>query len=281
MWTLSDKLTYLEDTKKMIREKLKAMGASVSDEDTFRSYVEKIADLAPDTNYIVRGVEYLIDNSVDERPVEETILGNWKFDCKNAMICPRIVYPSNTTGEYIIPFSARGANAKHDVSVTGITVSYHRIVAPETCSLKIALNMVKPAMLILPERVNLVQYTLNNGIRNNGHDTSSFKNGLGFGKSVHSSVSTWICNVVGSTSARRIVKFPNGFRLDSGNTLYLGKIHITKECMQEMVRNLYDYIGTGETTEVTRTISVGNINKSLLTSDEIQLAKDKGWTITA
>ena len=280
MGTLSDKLTYIEDTKKMIREKLKEMGASVSDEDTFRSYVEKIAGLAPDTNYIVRGVEYLIDNSVDERPVEETILGNLKFNSK-AMICPRIVYPSNTTGEYIIPFSARGANATYDVSVTGITVSYHRIVAPETCSLKIALNMVKPATLILPERVNLVQYTLNNGVRSNGYDTSSFKNGLGFGKSVHSSVSTWIRNVVGSTSARRVVKFPNGFRLDSGNTLYLGKIHITKECMQEMVRNLYDYIGTCETTEVTRTISVGSINKSLLTSDEIQLAKDKGWTITA
>ena len=280
MWTLLDKLTYLEDTKKMIREKLKEMGASVSDEDTFRSYVEKIAGLAPDTNYIVRGVEYLIDNSVDERPVEETILGNLKFNSK-AMICPRIVYPSNTTGEYIIPFSARGANATYDVSVTGITVSYHRIVAPETCSLKIALNMVKPATLILPERVNLVQFTLNNGVRSNGYDTSSFKNGLGFGKSVHSSVSTWIRNVVGSTSARRVVKFPNGFRLDSGNTLYLGKIHITKECMQEMVRNLYDYIGTCETTEVTRTISVGSINKSLLTSDEIQLAKDKGWTITA
>lgn len=280
MGTLSDKLTYLEDTKKMIREKLKEMGASVSDEDTFRSYVEKIAGLAPDTNYIVRGVEYLIDNSVDERPVEETILGNLKFNSK-AMICPRIVYPSNTTGEYIIPFSARGANATYDTSVTGITVSYHRIVAPETCSLKIALNMVKPATLILPERVNLVQFTLNNGVRSNGYDTSSFKNGLGFGKSVHSSVSTWIRNVVGSTSARRVVKFPNGFRLDSGNTLYLGKIHITKECMQEMVRNLYDYIGTCETTEVTRTISVGSINKSLLTSDEIQLAKDKGWTITA
>lgn len=281
MGTLSDKLTYLEDTKKMIREKLKEMGASVSDEDTFRSYVEKIADLAPDTNYIVRGVEYLIDNSVDKRPVEETILGNWKFNCKSAMICPRIVYPSNATGEYIIPFSARGVNAQYDASVTGITVCYHRVVAPETCSLKIALNMVKPAMLILPERINLVQYTLNNGVRNNGYDTSSFKDGLGFGKSVHSSVSTWIRNVVGSTSARRVVKFPNGFRLDSGNTLYLGKIHITKECMQEMVQNLYDYIGTGETTEVTRTISVGSINRSLLTSNEIQLAKDKGWTITA
>ena len=51
--------------------------------------------------------------------------------------------------------------------------------------------------------------------------------------------------------------------------------------MKEMVQNLYDYIGNGETEEVTRTISVGSTNYNLLTSDERQTALDKGWKITS
>ena len=46
-----------------------------------------------------------------------------------------------------------------------------------------------------------------------------------------------------------------------------------------MVENLYDYIGTGEATSATRTISVGSTNKALLTADEIQNALEKGWKI--
>ena len=274
MGTISDKLDYLEETKKFLREELTRLGATVTDEDTFRSYVEKIED-ANGFSYIPRAIKYYLDNSIDERSFEETVLGPYKFSY-SSMICPRIIYPSNASGEYLIPFSARGNHARYNTTVSGITVSYHRVQAPDTVKLKIALNMVRPSTLILPTRANLVSYTLTNGY--NGTDDKSFTIGLGFGQSVSNSTSNWIMRPLNNT--KRVVKFPQGFRMDSGSTLYLSKIYITQECMKEMVQNLYDYIGNGETTEATRTISVGITNKTLLTDNEIQEALNKGWKIT-
>lgn len=274
MGTFSDKLDYLEETKRLLREELTRLGATVNDEDTFRSYVEKIVD-ASGFDYIPRSIRYILDNSIDERSFEETVLGPYKFSY-SSMVCPRIIYPSNASGVYLIPFSARGSNAKYNTTVSGTTVSYHRVQAPDTVKLKIALNMVRPGLLILPTRASLVTYTLTNG--SSGIDDKSFTIGLGFGQSVADSTSNWIMKNLNST--KRVVKFPQGFRMDSGSTLYLSKIDITQECMKEMVQNLYDYIGNGETTEATRTISVGSTNKALLTDNEIQEALNKGWKIT-
>lgn len=274
MGTFSDKLDYLEETKRLLREELTRLGATVNDEDTFRSYVEKIVDVSG-FDYIPRSIRYILDNSIDERSFEETVLGPYKFSY-SSMICPRIIYPSNASGEYLIPFSARGSNAKYSATVSGITVSYHRVQAPDTVKLKIALNLVKPSLLILPTRAYLVGYTLTNGT--SAMDDKSFTIGLGFGQSVANSTSNWIMKKLNTT--KRVVKFPPDFRMDSGSTLYLSKIDITQECMKEMVQNLYDYIGNGETTEATRTISVGSTNKALLTDNEIQEALNKGWKIT-
>lgn len=276
MGTFSDKLDYLEETKRLLRKELTRLGATVNDEDTFRSYVEKIVDVSG-FDYIPRSIRYILDNSIDERSFEETVLGPYKFSY-SSMICPRIIYPSNASGEYLIPFSARGSNAKYNIIVSDITVSYSRVQAPDTVKLKITLNMVRPELLILPTRAYLVLYTLINGYGSSRLDNKSFTIGLGFGQSVANSTSNWILKDLNTT--KRVVKFPQGFRMDSGSTLYLSKIDITQECMKEMVQNLYDYIGNGETTEATRTISVGSTNKALLTDNEIQEALNKGWKIT-
>lgn len=275
MGTIDDKFKYLEETKALLRQALEYMGATVTDEDTFRSYAEKFATEATDAWYINLAVKYGMDNTVDDRKVEETVLGGFKFRSYD-MICPKIVYPQGCSGEYIIPFTIRGASASYKTSITNGVASYHRVIAPETARLKIFLNMIKPAMLILPDRAYLVQYTLTNGI--SGEDVHSFTTGLGFGKSVSNSVSTWINRPLSKT--KRVVKFPPGFRMDSGSTLYLAKIYITQDCMKEMVQNLYDYIGTGEATGVTRKIVVGSTNRALLTADEISLANNKGWNIS-
>ena len=41
-----DKLNYLNETKEQIKDALNDLGAEITDSDTFRSYVEKINDLA-------------------------------------------------------------------------------------------------------------------------------------------------------------------------------------------------------------------------------------------
>lgn len=40
-----DKLNYLNETKGLIKDKLNDLGAAITDEDTFRSYVDKIDEL--------------------------------------------------------------------------------------------------------------------------------------------------------------------------------------------------------------------------------------------
>lgn len=41
-----DKLNYLNDTKGLIKDALNDLGAEITDEDTFRSYVDKINQLS-------------------------------------------------------------------------------------------------------------------------------------------------------------------------------------------------------------------------------------------
>ena len=41
-----DKLNYLNETKEQIKDALNNLGAEITDEDTFRSYVDKINELA-------------------------------------------------------------------------------------------------------------------------------------------------------------------------------------------------------------------------------------------
>ena len=48
MGTTIEKLEYLNETKILIKQSLNDLGAEITDEDTFRSYVEKINQLAED-----------------------------------------------------------------------------------------------------------------------------------------------------------------------------------------------------------------------------------------
>lgn len=277
MGTIKAKLDYLEETKRLIREKLKELGAEVTDEDTFRSYVEKMED-ANGVGYIGKAVLYNVTGSEPETITD--IIGEYSLTKYYHNYIPRTVYPDceNADGSMVsvvLPFTGRSGGGNYAAVNIGSYWNFQRVKAPDNFKLRVYLNMWKPATLILPERVDLVQYTLYNG--SSGTDSNSFTRGLGFGQSVADSVSTWINRTLSTT--KRVVKFPPGFKMDSGSTLYLSKIYITQACMQEMVQNLYDYIGNGETTEVTRTISVGSTNRALLTAAEIQLAKDKGWNI--
>lgn len=45
MGTIAEKLSYLNETKELIKEALNNLGAEIQNEDTFRSYVTKINEL--------------------------------------------------------------------------------------------------------------------------------------------------------------------------------------------------------------------------------------------
>ena len=46
MSTIAQKITYLNETKQLLKQSLNDLGAKITDEDTFRSYVDKINQLA-------------------------------------------------------------------------------------------------------------------------------------------------------------------------------------------------------------------------------------------
>ena len=46
MSTIAQKIEYLNETKQLLKEALNDLGAKITDEDTFRSYAEKINQLA-------------------------------------------------------------------------------------------------------------------------------------------------------------------------------------------------------------------------------------------
>ena len=279
MGTISDKLDYLEETKKLLREELTRLGATVTDEDTFRSYVEKIED-ANGMQYISKAVLHNRIESIEAEVVQD-IIGEHSIGYSSSYF-PNVSYPEIESDDYItvtLPFTGRNVGASSNSIITGGYMNYQRVKAPDNYRIRVYHNMISPATLILPDRVLMYQYTLGNGSNSHSTDSNSFTRGLGFGRSVADSTSNWMMRTL--NTVKRVVKFPSGFKLDSGSTLYLSKIYITKDCMKEMVQNLYDYIGNGETEEVTRTISVGSTNYNLLTSDERQTALDKGWKITS
>lgn len=206
----------------------------------------------------------------------------WITPQANDMICPRIVYDSDlleegATKSYTIPFSTRGVHATNSTTATGIGFSFHNVeVRGDKISTKIALLMMRPEYLVLPDNVDLVQYSIFNGT--SGYDTGSFKNGaLIFGKRVYGCHSGWINRTTNVFKLK--VYFPDGFHLRENQTLYLSKLPtISQECLQKMVQNLYDYAGNGDTT--TRTINLGSAHLALLTTEEINTANRKGWYLT-
>ena len=46
MSTIAQKITYLNETKQLLKQSLNDLGAKITDEDTFRSYIDKINQLA-------------------------------------------------------------------------------------------------------------------------------------------------------------------------------------------------------------------------------------------
>lgn len=53
------------------------------------------------------------------------------------MICPKIIYSEDYVGNITIPFSVRGAGGTYSQTVSGLYISYHRVIAPETCGLRV------------------------------------------------------------------------------------------------------------------------------------------------
>lgn len=75
MGTISDKTTYLNTTKTLIREKINDLGQNLDTEDTFRSYVEALEQVYEDYPKIE-------ENDVTEPSINNTKAGKMEIDLK-------------------------------------------------------------------------------------------------------------------------------------------------------------------------------------------------------
>lgn len=53
MGTTSDKATYLYNTKQLLKDKINSMGGNITDNTTFREYVDELDNIAPGGNFVL------------------------------------------------------------------------------------------------------------------------------------------------------------------------------------------------------------------------------------
>ena len=71
MWTLKEKLDYLEETKLQIKQAIIEKGIEVNDKDTFRSYVDKIREIKSSEFIMPQGMKFK-DSTMTEIPMMNT-----------------------------------------------------------------------------------------------------------------------------------------------------------------------------------------------------------------
>lgn len=267
MGTIMDKLNHLAETKEGLKQALIEMGIEVTDEDTFNTYAEKFLNATPDTDYIS-------DNYSDPLYITDEI-GTIKFSSyTSAFICPRIRL-KHPLG-YIIPYSPNTISSISSIPLPTQVfnvpyVSFRNVIFEHNSGYCVfTIGAVNPYTLIMPERVKLLSNTIYAGT------VLTFSRLLKFAKYIESSSSTWMYRTVPGV---KTVIFPKDMQAPEKTTIYINKINIKQESLQEMVQNLYDYTNNDDTS--TRTIKLGSDNYNLLTTDEISFARQKGWIITA
>ena len=96
--TIADKLAYLEETKGLIKEVIIAKGGTVSDEDTFRSYVNKISSIqsggsiagAPSGMKFVNSTFTTVPTEILPYLEQQTDLSGIFENCENLTTVPSI-----------------------------------------------------------------------------------------------------------------------------------------------------------------------------------------------
>lgn len=77
MGTISEKITYLNGTKEQIKEALNSLGASIIDNDTFRSYVEKINEIYDELPKVTGNGTTISLNNTRKGKLQISFIGNY------------------------------------------------------------------------------------------------------------------------------------------------------------------------------------------------------------
>lgn len=269
---LLDKLKYIEETKTLIKESLKNNVINVSDDDTFRSYAQKINEIKCFTQYSY------VRNSLPVLPEMSNELGEVnKYERASYFIPPRmhssssiLLSPYSLT--YVKTPSTYAAGECRYVDLSNISSDTYVLVPERFCYG----NRLRT--LILPDKVNLDKHCFygnskpsSGGFVSNTDTSNMFTSGIIFRGSTYACSSDWIGIKRSPTETHRVV-LPKDFY----GQLYLSKLNIFVDSMIDMFENLKDLNGTGKS----YTLNLGTENLAKLTEEQIDIARSKGWDIT-
>lgn len=111
MSTIAEKLAYLKETKRLIKEKLIGKGVTITDDDSFRSYADKIDEITsgPDWKQITDWRYFSYNNNrnsiVAKLKYSDTSNGtnfsNMFSDCRELTTIPQLDTSSGTSFRYM------------------------------------------------------------------------------------------------------------------------------------------------------------------------------------
>ena len=282
MGTILDKLDHLEETKRLIREELNRLGSTITDEDTFRSYVDKInsIDTGLDSDLVSLRLYNSYPGKLMNFPADELGEVESEYSSYSYFIHPEI----NSTGTYSLPryffiFRDYLTNFGYETSDRDIryvdlsSINAKRVILPP-----MFVYGAKISRLILPPRVDLRASCFRATRVNSsaqiqaGYMFELFTGGIIFRGNVTACSSTWCVQEPDYYGNPNYVYLAKEFT----GTLYLSKFNLLADTMVNMFKNLADLTDTGNE----YTLNLGSTNLNKLTQEQQEIATNKGWKLT-
>lgn len=289
MGTLGEKLSYLKETKEGIKAALSKVPKAVSEDDTFRSYAEKISQIADVKNKYILGVVLGWPNKAfaaeaDADGFYEDARGHKYWLSAGGIVMPSVKmtelvdntitygqdyanvwgriwnmsYLPNWTNPESYPvmdLSRLDTDYQNGPTIETTGHGYVSFISlPEKCSLIYGRSLLSQAA-----RLDLNPHVLYYG--------------LSLGRVLINSNANMIATDLYSLGDRPVYVMK-----DFENSLFLSRISMSVETMVNIFNNLKDF--TGITGTYTRTIDIGANNLAKLTEEQLNIVYAKGWNIT-
>lgn len=282
MGTINEKINYLEETKKLIKSALISKGININDDDTFRSYVQKIiyytTDATATAKDIIKGKtayaggKKLVGTSKNNAEIESTITSSEFRLIKTIKEIPQINITSTSDFSYAFSDCEQLQNVPSNLKTDNAT------------------NMTRMFMNcrslkeIPPLNTNKVT------------DFSWFLNGCSALLTVPQLNAEKVKNILHITNSASILNFGGFIRLGKAYTQKSSNysnyalsltysINLTHDSIMNVINNLYDLnlnenLSVDGVCQYTQSLNLGATNLAKLTDEEKAIAVSKGWTLS-
>ena len=278
MGTINNKIEYLSETKKLIKNSLKAKKVNIEDNDTFRSYANKITNATAlvDTSDGTATTEDIVKDKTAYVNGEK-VIGIAKNDNIDDYFITQISQDTNTVPSLSSSSSAinqlitKIPELNFDYIITDMKYFFsyctqlHEIPAIDTSNatnfqncFSNCINLIKIPLLDLGKAGNISNMTF--GLRYTVTTLGGFKD-------------------LGKAYSKNSVNY-SFYKLSLNGTY-----NLTHDSLMNVINKLYDLnlnenLSTDGVCQYTQSVVFGSTNLAKLTDEEKAIATSKGWTLS-